>query len=173
MYKRQLLDRARGVAERRRDVVLGRAVAVELAAESLRELDPQPAEDAVRSVLSDAAPSEKLTRARANHILGQALCWRLDSSGRRDDSALAEAEECFSRASNLYQALGMRSATSALVPYWALSIEFARGHAAEALDRLEKGLNLVADPVSYTHLDVYKRQVLQTGGVRTAVLTGD
>ena len=33
----------------------------------------------------------------------------------------------------------------ALVPYWAVSIEFARGQAADAMDRLEKGLNLVAD----------------------------
>jgi ATP/maltotriose-dependent transcriptional regulator MalT/DNA-binding SARP family transcriptional activator len=139
-----LLERAHEIAARSGDAVLERAVGVELAQELLRELNPQPAEDAARSVLRDAAPSEKLTRARAYHILGQALCWRLDSAGRRDEAALAEAEECFSRASNLYQALGMRSATSALVPYWAISIEFARGHASEAMDRLEKGLNLVA-----------------------------
>ena len=132
------------IAERSGDAGLGRAVAVELAAELLRELNPEPAEDAVRSVLGDAAPSEKLTRARAYHVLGQSLCWRLDGAGRRDDDALAEAEECFSRASNLYQSLGMRSANSALVPYWAISIEFARGHAADAMDRLEKGLSLVA-----------------------------
>ena len=126
----------------------------------LRELNPQPAEDAVRSVLRDADPSEKLTRARANHILGQALCWRLDDSGRRDDSALAEAEECFSRASNLYQALGMRSATSALVPYWAVSIEFARGQASDAMDRLEKGLNLVADlPRRWAYLMCFRAWV--------------
>ncbi len=42
--------------------------------------------------------------------------------------------------------LGMRSATSALVPYWAISIEFARGHAADAMDRLEKGLSLGGRP---------------------------
>jgi ATP/maltotriose-dependent transcriptional regulator MalT/DNA-binding SARP family transcriptional activator len=157
---RALLDRALEIAERSRDAVLGRAVGVELAAELLRELNPQPAEDAVRSVLRDADPSEKLTRARANHILGQALCWRLDDSGRRDDSALAEAEECFSRASNLYQALGMRSATSALVPYWAVSIEFARGQASDAMARLEKGLNLVADlPRRWAYLMCFRAWV--------------
>jgi len=157
---RALLDRAREIADRSPDTVLGRAVAVELAAESLRELNPQPAEDAVRSVLRDAAPGERLTRARANHILGQAMCWRLDSAGRRDESALAEAEECFSRASNLYQSLGMRSATSALIPYWAVSIEFARGQAADAMERLEKGLNLVADlPRRWAYLMCFRAWV--------------
>ena len=155
-----LLQRAHEIAEGSRDVVLGRAVSVELAAELLRELKPEQAEDRVRSVLKDAAPSERLTRARANHILGQALCWKLDSAGRRDDSALAEAEECFSRASNLYQGLGMRSATSALVPYWAVSIEFARGQAADAMDRLEKGLNLVADlPRRWAYLMCFRAWV--------------
>ena len=65
--------------------------------------------------------------------------------GRRDDGALAEAEECFPGPSNLYRALGMRSATSALAPYWAILIEFARGRAADAMDRLEKALTLVSD----------------------------
>ena len=91
------------------------------------------------------APAEQLTRARAYHALGQALCWRLDSAGRRDEAALAEAEECFTRATNLYRALGMRSAVSALAPYWAFMIEFAGGRAQAAMDRLEKALTLVSD----------------------------
>ncbi|MGO9661498.1 MAG: AfsR/SARP family transcriptional regulator, partial [Acidimicrobiales bacterium] len=59
--------------------------------------------------------------------------------------ALAEAEDCFTQATTLYRALGMRSTVSALAPYWAIMIEFASGHAAAALDRLEKALTLVSD----------------------------
>jgi tetratricopeptide (TPR) repeat protein len=96
-------------------------------------------------VLDEVGPGEQLTRARAYHALGQALCWRVDGSGRRDEAALAEAEEYFTRATNLYRAQGMRSAVSALAPYWALMIEFAGGRAQAAMDRLEKALTLVSD----------------------------
>ncbi len=140
-----LLERARAIARRAGDRPLERAIAVELVHDLSRELRHEEAEDAARLVLREAEPGEQLTRARAYQALGQALCWKLDGAGRRDDAALAEAEECFTRASNLYRALGMRSAVSALAPYWAISIEFARGHAAAAMDRLEKALTLVTD----------------------------
>jgi DNA-binding SARP family transcriptional activator len=38
----------------------------------------------------------------------------------------------------------MRSAVSGMLPYWAISIEFARGHAAAAMDRLDEALALAA-----------------------------
>ena len=140
-----LLERARGIAGRAGDRAMGRAVAVELVHDLGRELKHQEAEDAARAILQEAEPGEQLTRARAYHALGQALCWRLDGAGRRDEAALAEAEDCFTQATTLYRALGMRSTVSALAPYWAIMIEFASGHAAAALDRLEKALTLVSD----------------------------
>ena len=140
-----LLGRAGGLAARSGDSALQRAIAVELAHDLVRELRHKEAEHAARAVLDEVAPAEQLTRARAYHALGQALCWKLDRAGRRDEAALAEAEECFTRATNLYRALGMRSAVSALAPYWALMIEFAGGRAQAAMDRLEKALTLVSD----------------------------
>ncbi|MGP8209220.1 MAG: BTAD domain-containing putative transcriptional regulator, partial [Acidimicrobiales bacterium] len=141
----RLLERAQEIAVRPDNALLARAVAAELAHDLLRALDHKRAEQGARAVLSDAGPDEKLTRAQAFLALGQALCWRLDDQGRRDDDALAEAEECFVRASALYRGQGMRSAISALVTYWAIYIEFARGRAADAMARLEEGLALVAD----------------------------
>ena len=140
-----LLERARAIAAQAGDRVLERAIAVELVHDLSRELKHREAEDAARLILQEAEPGEQLTRARAYQALGQALCWRLDSTGRRDEAALAQAEDCFARATNLYRALGMRSAVSALAPYWAIMIEFASGHAGAALSRLEKALNLVSD----------------------------
>jgi ATP/maltotriose-dependent transcriptional regulator MalT len=140
-----LLERARDIALGAGDRALERAVAVELVHDLVRELRHREAEDAARLLLDEAEPGEQATRARAYHALGQALCWRTDSTGRRDEAALAEAEGCFTRATNLYRALGMRSALSALAPYWALMIEFAGGRAAAAMDRLEKALTLVSD----------------------------
>jgi hypothetical protein len=137
------------IATRAGDRALERGIAVELVHDLSRELKHRAAEDAARLVLQEAEPAEQLTRARAyqalGQALGQALCWRLDRYGRRDEAALAEAEDCFTRASNLYRALGMRSAVSALAPYWAVSIEFARGQTAAAKTRLENALTLVAD----------------------------
>lgn len=140
-----LLGRARHLAQSRGDDVLSRAIEAEIAADLIRQLQRQQAEEASRAVLRAAGPDERLTRARAHHALGQALCSRLDASGRRDEAALAEAEECFRRASDLYRSLGMRSAVSGLLPYWAIAIEFARGQAAAAMDRLEEALALATD----------------------------
>ena len=73
------------------------------------------------------------------------MCRQVDGQGRRDEAALAEAEESFTLASNLFRALGMRSALSSLAPYWALTVDFARGRAAAAMARLDEALALVAD----------------------------
>jgi DNA-binding SARP family transcriptional activator len=140
-----LIKRAARLAGRTRNDVLARAAAAEEAAGAVRDLKPQEAQDMARAVLAAAGPSEGLTRARAHHALGQALCWRVDAAGRRDEAALAEAEECFWRAADGYRALGMRSALSGMAPYWAISIEFARGQATAAMKRLDEALALVGD----------------------------
>jgi DNA-binding SARP family transcriptional activator/tetratricopeptide (TPR) repeat protein len=140
-----LLERALTIAARTSDAALERAVSAELAFDLMFESKHHAAEQAARLVLAAAGPREQLTRARAYHTLGFALCWRLDASGRRDEASLTEAEECLNRASDLYRALGMRSALSALAPYWAVNLELARGHVAAAMDRLDQALALVAD----------------------------
>ncbi|HTW97820.1 MAG TPA: hypothetical protein VMD59_03530, partial [Acidimicrobiales bacterium] len=140
-----LIDRAAELAARDGDAAFGRAVDAERAADLVRRLQRDEAERVAREVLGSADASEQLTRGRACHALAQVLCWRLDDEGRRDEAALAEAEDCFARASELYRALGMRSAVSGLAPYWAISLELARGQAGVAMERLEDALSLVAD----------------------------
>ncbi len=142
----ELLDQAREIAQRRDDQVLHRSAAAELAkVRLLASMDYAGAEAAAREVLATAGRDEQLTRARANEFLGYALCWRVDTSGRRDERALAEAEECFARASQLYRGLGLRSAASFVLVDWSVHIDFPRGQFAQAMDRVEAALGLVAD----------------------------
>ena len=142
----QLLDHAQEIATRSGDVVLYRAAAAELAkVRQLAALDYAGAEVAARQVLASAGPDEQLTRARANEFLGFALCRRVDSGGRHDEAALAEAEECFARASQLYLGLGRRAAASFVLVDWTVHIDFPRGQFNRAMDRLEQALRLVAD----------------------------
>ncbi|HTW09314.1 MAG TPA: hypothetical protein VME46_17540, partial [Acidimicrobiales bacterium] len=148
-----LLERARDWALETGDAPLGRAAAAELAAELVRRLERDEAEAQARGVLASAGPSEQLTRARSYHVLGQALCWKLGPTGQRDAAALDEAEACFAWATDLYKSLGMLSAVSGLAPYWAISIEFARGHSHAALRRLEEALTLAGNrPRRYAHV---------------------
>jgi len=140
-----LVRRAQEIALRTGNSLLGRAAEVWEASQLIQRLQPGEAERAARKVLEAAGPQERLTRARAYYILGQALCWKLAPTGRRDEAALDEAEVCFARATDLFKGLGMVSAASAIAPYWAISIEFARGHAIAAMKRLEGALTLVAD----------------------------
>lgn len=142
---RPLFDRARAVAVRTGDEVLARATAVEFANEMLRDLRHEEGAEAARAILRDAHADEALTRARADQVLGMALCWRVDADGRRDEVALAEAERCFTRASATYRALGMRSQLSILAVYWAVRVDFARGQSATAMARLDEALTMVAD----------------------------
>ena len=143
---RDYLERAREIARRTDDPVLDRSAAAELVkVRLLAELNYAAAEEAARSVLAVAAPSEQLTRARSSEFLGYALCRRTDNTGRRDERALAEAEECFARASQLYRALGLRSAAAFIAVDWAVNIEFPRGQATAAMNRIEEALLLVAD----------------------------
>lgn len=142
---RVLLDRARELARAGNDSVLMRAVDVELAAGLQRELKHNEAADIARQILAEARFEETLTRARACHVLGQALCWRRGDDGERHEDTLAEAEEYLSRAADLYRSLNMRSTLSSLAPYWAINIEFARGRPREAMKRLDEALALVAD----------------------------
>ena len=140
-----LAERARAIALRTSDRVLGRAASALLLQRHMLALDKVSAEKAAREILASAGPGEELTRARAYHLLGHALGWRLDSSGRRDEQALAEAVECFTRASNLFRSLGMRSMVTRVAILWAMLIEFPRGQATAALNRLDEALPLVAD----------------------------
>ena len=142
----ELLERAEAISRRTGDRWLGRAAEAELVKDRfLAEMRYAAAEEAARLVLAAAGKEEQLTRARTSEFLGFALCRRLDGAGRRDEAALAEAEEHFARASDLYRALGMRSAASFIAVDWALHIEFPRGHAAAAMDRIEQALLMVAD----------------------------
>ncbi len=142
----ELLDRAQEIAMRRDDPVLYRSAGAELAkVRQLAALDYTGAEDAARQVLATAGGDERLTRARANEFLGYALCRRVDGSGRRDEAALAEAEECFDRASQLYLRLGLRSAASFVFVDWSVHIDFPDGQFTRALERIEDALRLVTD----------------------------
>ena len=136
----ELLDRTRVVGEATGDDVLLRAVAAEDAWELLRQLRTEDAGVAARRVLDETPAQEALTRTRALHVLAQTLCWREDASGQRDERALDEATACFERCSRGYRDLGMPSAAAAVVPYWAINIEFARGHARRALAMLDGAL---------------------------------
>ncbi|HXW80992.1 MAG TPA: BTAD domain-containing putative transcriptional regulator, partial [Acidimicrobiales bacterium] len=141
-----LLDRAQEMALRQGDPVLHRAAGAELVkVRLLAQLDYVGAELAAREVLADAGPGEELTRARANEFLGYALCRRVDSSGRRQERALVEAEECFARASQLYRRLGLRSAAAFVLVDWCVHIEFPRGQFAPAMERIDQALLLVTD----------------------------
>ncbi len=111
--------------QRSGDAVLYRSAGAELAkVRQLAALDYAGAEAAAREVLASAGPDEQLTRARANEFLGFALCRRVDSDGRRDERAVAEAEECFARASQLYLGLGRRAAASFVLVDWTVHIDF-------------------------------------------------
>src|SRR5581483_1891338 len=75
--------------------------------------------------------------------LGMALCNKIDADGHRDATALAEAEIAFARARQISLEIGRVSAVAANAPYWAISIELARGRASDALRRLDEALALV------------------------------
>jgi DNA-binding SARP family transcriptional activator/ATP/maltotriose-dependent transcriptional regulator MalT len=142
----ELLDRAQTLARQGSDPVLQRAAAAELIkVRLLARMDYAAAEEAARELLAEAGPGEDLTRGRANEFLGYALCRRLDESGRRDEAAVAEAEECFARASQLYRRVGLRSAESFVLVDWCVHIDFPRGQFSLAMERIDQALVLVAD----------------------------
>ncbi|HTV11006.1 MAG TPA: BTAD domain-containing putative transcriptional regulator [Acidimicrobiales bacterium] len=138
-------ERALAIAKQKDDKVLERAASVLLLQKHLLQLDKARAENVARAILSELGPSEQLTRARALHLLGYALGWRLDASGRRDETALQEAAECFTTATNIFGALGMRSMVTRVAILWAMLIDFPSGRSAAALRRLDEALALVAD----------------------------
>ncbi len=157
----ELLDRARARAAEAGDEALVRSVDAERAAELMRLLRQSEAQALARSVLDAAAPEERFTRTRASHVLAQSLCWQLDDSGRqRDERALDEATACFDRAERGYRELGMPTAAGALIPYWAISIELARGRARAALSMLEGAIvNLEAYPRRRGHALAFRAWV--------------
>jgi hypothetical protein len=142
----ELLDRARDIARHTAGPMLDRAAAAELVkVRLLAEMKYAAATEAARAVLDEVGPDEQRTRARANEYLGCALCRSVDSAGRRDEAALAEAEDCFALASDLYLGLGMRSAAALIAVDWAVHLEFQRGHVSAARDRIEHALPLTVD----------------------------
>lgn len=142
---RELVQRAAAIAARTGDAVLARAARAADAADLNQQLQPRQAEAVARAVLAEARPDERMTRARAHHSLGIALCNRTDESGRRDEAALAEAGASFASATQLYLELGLATWASGLMPYWALSLDVASGRAGDALRRLDDALVLVAN----------------------------
>lgn len=151
-----LLDRVRHLAELAGDAALGRAARAERAHDHLRLTEQAEAQVVAREVLAAAGPNEVLTRTRALGALGMSLCWQLDASGRRrDEQALEEASSAFARATRLYRELSMPVAAAATIPYWAVSIEFARGRASRALEMLEEAVAEAAGSPrrwAYVHL---------------------
>ncbi len=139
-------ERAIEVARRRGDAALQRSAEAELIkVRQLANLEYTEAAVRARQILDDAGLHEELTRARASEVLGYALCHIVDSDGRRDDADLAEAEECFTRATALYKALGMRSAASFIGVDWSVHIEFRQGHLDRAMKRIDEALLLAGD----------------------------
>ncbi|HTT91654.1 MAG TPA: BTAD domain-containing putative transcriptional regulator [Acidimicrobiales bacterium] len=169
----ELLDHAQEIATRTADAVLYRSAAAELAkVRQLAELDYSGAEAAARDVLAAAGPDEQLTRARANEFLGFALCRRVDGRGRLDEVALAEAEECFARASQLYLGLGRRAAASYVYVDWTVHIDFPRGQFTRAMDRIEEALRLLADrPTAWGFVMIWRAML--AGEVGQAQLCRD
>lgn len=155
------LEQARTIADAGDDEAFRRAVDVEEASDAMRDLQYKHAESEARRVLAAVGPDEGLTCARAESVVGRALCWRTDDAGRRDFSVLDDASRHLARAGERYAALGMRSAAAGLVPYSAMWVEFAGGRAEAALARLDEALSLTEDrPRRRAHLLSYRAEVL-------------
>lgn len=142
---RALLDRVRSKALEIGDQVLVREVVVEQAHETFRQLRRKEAAQAAQVLLDAADQAETLTRAKAYAVLAESLVWEPDETGRLDPAGLVEAEQCFRKARELYLSLGMRSAASSLVPYWAIKLDLARGRGEAAMRKLDEALSLVVD----------------------------
>ncbi len=99
-----------------------------------------------RRVLAAAGVDERYTKARCYYALARAIWLRSRlPGGSRRDSDMAEIEECFRRAIELYRALGMRSAISPVLIDKAMTVDFENGRAAAALAELDEAVALVAD----------------------------
>jgi DNA-binding SARP family transcriptional activator len=158
--REEVLARAEALAERSGDPVLSRAIVAERASDLVRDSHYRQAEADARRVLAEAGADESLTRARALSAAGRAVCWQLDAQGRRDEAALRNADGHLARASRIYEQLGMRTAMAGLVPYRAMWVDYARGDAVAAMERLEEGLGWVVDnPRKWAYLLGLKAEV--------------
>ena len=156
----EVLGRAADIESRTGDPRLARAIEIERAADLIRESKFALAETMARKVLEAAETGERLTAARAFSVLGRTTCWQLDSEGRRDLTALRDAERYFAQAARLYEELGMRGARAGLVPYQAMWIEFARGETRSALEHLQEALGQIVDrPRKWAYLLVFHAEV--------------
>ncbi len=158
--RNEALERATAIAWQTGDHRLIRAIVAERASDLVRDIQYEKAEDSAQRVLAACERDEWLTRARAFSVLGRANCWKLDAEGRRDLAALRDAEKYFDRAARLFDQLGMRTARAGLVPYQAMWIDYPRGEANHALERLEAGLSLVVDrPRKWAYLLIFHAEV--------------
>lgn len=147
-----LAQKAFSIAVETGDEVLARSAEAFLVGKRLWDLDGPAAERAARDILAAAGTGEDLARARASMFLGQVLSRRHDDRGNPDEESLGEAVECFTRAANLFGALGMWSMVARVSVLWAVLIEFRNGQAKAALERLERALALVpARPRRWAH----------------------
>lgn len=161
-----LAEQAQAIGTTSGDVVLARSASALLIGKHIWQLDGPGAESAARDLLVSAGPDEQLTRARAAMFLGHVLSRRYDANNRRDDRALAQAIEQFTTATNLFRALGMPSMVSRIAVLWAILVEFPCGQSEAALDRLQRGLDLVADrPRRWAHLMSMRAWVAADAGL--------
>ncbi len=140
-----VLREVEAIAATRDEPELRRLIVTERAKDLVRNGQFEEAAALARSLLEETGPDELLTRAGLYSVIGRAVCWRFDEDGRRDESALIEADAHLARAMSIYGRLGMRGASAVLVLYRAIWVAFARGKAQAALDRLNEGLELAVD----------------------------
>jgi DNA-binding SARP family transcriptional activator/ATP/maltotriose-dependent transcriptional regulator MalT len=139
---------------------LSRSLAAERTKDLVRDGHYEEAAAQAAALLEVTVPGELLTRASALSALGRAVCWRFDPDGRRDEAALEEAAAYLAEAMAIYEHLGMRAAAALLVLYRAMWIDYARGKALAALERLNEGLALVVDrPRVWALLLIHKAEV--------------
>ncbi len=141
-----VLEQARQLAATTNDAVLARAVDAEDVNDLCRRFAYDQSIGLGRRVLSAAGVDERYTKARCFYALARAIWLRSRlPGGLRRDSDMAEIEQCFRRAIELYRSLGMRSATSPVIIDKAMTVDFENGRAGVALAELDEAVALVAD----------------------------
>jgi DNA-binding SARP family transcriptional activator/tetratricopeptide (TPR) repeat protein len=163
-----VLEQARELAAKKNDAVLARAVESEDVNDLCRRFAYDESIDLGRRVLEAAGADERYTKARCYYALARAIWLRSRlPGGSRRDSDLAEIERCFGRAIELYRALGLRSALSAVLTDKAMTVDFENGRAAAALAGLAEAVSLVSDrPRRAAYALCFKARVAATLGLR-------
>lgn len=154
------LDRIERLFHRLDDPALARAHEAERAIDELRDGRVDAAEIRARAILEATPRREARTRARLLSCVGRCLCRHVDVEGRRDVAALRDADARLEEAELLYASVGMRVASAGMTPYRAMGVEFARGNARRALQRLDEAIASIADrPWHWAHLHTLRAEV--------------